>query len=630
MIRFWGILVSFVLILAGSVPARAQNSFLELDPIQGPVLLDWRNPTYSLTFRLPPNPGPASLTLKAKPGALAPANGGSFLLSINRQPAIPFAPVVQGFSARFDVPAHQLRSGANLIEIAYVPGAGRSCLLEQDGSWQINMRASRLDLALGNPNPKMYQLSDWLRADIGAPQSIFIKQGNLSTESYAEFGALVTQALSLQMNEVPHYAPKASQADLVIEPMVSAHGEAGIWLTAQTDRPTLRLVGTSHRQVLQSARWLAQNKMPERNLAGPSAIWPQNPLARPDPWQSLIKNLQQPSWAPRPRNVNFRLPKPVSARVLIDIERPATAGRKSILQVFTDQKMRATPSLWRRVNSVAVDLPARKSSLHQLAIAPILEPAFAHNSCQGAESFQASKINKIALQLTGTAGLSALDRLAWNGGVLAKTHGLGTQIILPENDSAALAQSWRLLGRLAQINGTSMARAQYGGQMRNDLHGMIIGTRQQFPTTLLQALPASFTKGAGTAPGDPYPIYKRPRIIQSAFAAEPGMPAMGIAGSTRLPNGKTWIAISADRDSELASALQDLTNGKALDQFTGTVVRWRGNKVEVNATSRSMNHPLPGRKFPLWQVFLLILVPSGLWSTIRLIREQRKQRFIQS
>ncbi|PHR60934.1 MAG: hypothetical protein COA47_06965 [Robiginitomaculum sp.] len=622
--QLWAIFIGITLSVAGNTAVLAQNSFEELTGIAQPVELDWRNPDFGFTFKLPAAPGPASLVIKASPMVETPSPGTHFLLSINHKPALPFSPIVRGFSARFDIPADQLRPGSNAIQLSLVPSASQTCLSQQDGGWLLDLDHSRIDLALGSPKPALSEFETWLAADIGAPHKVTIRQGDLSDREYAEFGALIVQALALRMQVIPQIVPAEDTADLIITGRIAPNSDAGFTLETARTKPLLTLSGQHAFQVLETARWFAQNQVPSSMVHGPIADWPHRALPQINPLWELLQNISEPAWSPENRPVALRLPRAARARLLIDVRRPGQADRRSKLNIFVDGQQIASPSLWRRANSLSVQLPASQSNVRKIALVPALQPNHKTGNCPPVTSLHQAGRDKLSLQLAGISDLSDLDHLAWNGGVLTKDQGQHTQILLPKNTGIALPESWRFLGKLAQISGSAMVSATYNPtQLRDDQHLLALTERQDLPKALTRQLPKSFSEGAGRAPGDPYPKYPRPRLVQSAFAAEPNAPSVGIAGSVHLPNGRVWLGLSANGDTAFAAALADLVDGQAFDRFGGTVVRWRQNKVEINATRPQLL--LPGQQDPmaLWKMILLILIPTGLWSVIMLWKQKQ-------
>ncbi len=619
--QFWTIFMGILLSMVGNTAVLAQSSFEELTGIAEPVALDWRNPDFGFSFNLPAAPGPASLVIKASPMETTPSPGTHFLLSINHKPALPFSPVVRGFSARFDIPADQLNTGTNSIQLSLVPSAAQTCLRQQDGGWLLDLDHSRIDLALGSPKPALSEFEDWLAADIGAPHKIAIRQGKLTDRDYAEFGALVVQGLALRMRTIPQIVLTEEEADLIIIGQVQTIGHAGIDLINSGAKPLLELTGQQLVQVLETARWFAQNRV---STNGSNEIGATNSLPKAKPLQELLHNISEPAWSPENRPVPLRLPRSARARLLIDVQRPGQADRRSKLAVFVDGQEIASSSLWRRANSLSVQIPASQSSARQIALVPVLQPTQDIENCPPVKGLRQAGFAKVSLQLAGVSELSDLDHLAWNGGVFTKGQGRATQILLPQNAGTALTESWRFLGKLAQISGSAMTLATYNPpQLRDDQHLLALATRQNLPAALTRQLPKSFSEGAGRAPGDSHPKYPRPRLVQSAFAAEPGAPAMGIAGSVHLPNGRVWLGLSANDNAAFAEALSDLVEGQAFDKFGGTVVRWRQNKVEINATRPRASYSGQHDPMALWKMILLILVPTGLWSTLMLWKQSR-------
>lgn len=614
--QFWAIIALFTLSLLNAPMAKAQSSLAQLSNMDRSVALDWRNPALVVSFNLPPNPGPASLTVKANPLKEPPLPGSYFLLSINQQPALPFSPVIRGFSARFDIAASQLRPGNNQIELSFVPGSGRNCLSATDGGWSIDLQQSRFDLALGRQQPDQAQFEHWLAADIGSPSKIFIGQQKLSSQVFQEFGALVSQALGLRMKQIPQLTLNREQADLVILPRIDASGP-GLWIEGSGTVPALVVTGSNQAEILIVTKWFSQNLLSEKPLIGPIQNWTAKQLTKPNPLRQLIRNTHSMAWQPTTRHVAIRLPRSATARLRIEARRPALVDRLSRLKVMVDHRQIAAPSLWRRVNSLSIQLPTSQSSARKLALVAALHPQSpSATSCLPSVVSQ-NTASKISLDLAGMNALSALDHLAWNGGVFTKNYGQNVQFILPERPTA-LIESWRFLAHLARIGGASLTNARFGGPPDADKNLLIIASRANLPPQLADRLPASFAKGAGRAPGDPYPSYQRPRLVQSAFAANPNQPAMGIIATARLPQQKVWMAISTNETDQLAAALNDLVSGTAFDQLAGTVVRWRGSKVEINATNSALPLPFWDRGLAVWQILLYLLLPTGLWSVLYL------------
>jgi len=605
-------IISGLTLLFASAAVNAQTSLAALSGYQQPVSLDYNNATLDFSFDLPPKPGLASLIFKANPLAKPPQPGSYFLLSVNQGPSVSFAPIVKGFAARFDIPAGQLVSGRNNIQLTFMPAYNQQCLGKDDGGWAIDMQLSRLDLSLGRPKPKLTEFEDWLTADIGAPQKIAIEQGQLSLQAYKEFGALIVQALSARMNEIPQLTQEAKHADLIIRPAVDADNKLAIQINTDSSTPIMIFAAKNDQEIITASRWFAKYHIPQTQQQKSLQHWPKQEITFAPALKQLLIASNDFMRRPQGRHVSLRLPPKTNAKLQIEAHRDNRADRRSRLQIYVDQGEIAAPSLWRRVNNFSLIIPPSSSTNRKVAL--LAETKLKHgseNSCTSSDAPILATTRRISLQLSGVDNLSDLDRLAWNGGVFVADNGKNTQILLAD-EPQTLFQSWRFLAQLARTGNTSIHQAKFGGQPDPAFNVLAIQPRNALPRQLVNRLPESFANGAGHAPGDPYPKYKRPTIVRSAFADSTYIPAMGVAASAKLNNKQVWLAISAKDNQQLSLALKDLVEGQALDHFSGTVLRWRGSKVSVNATQQSLITAIFPRQSLSWQVFLILLLIAGL------------------
>ncbi|MBL4616586.1 MAG: hypothetical protein JKY46_02740 [Robiginitomaculum sp.] len=609
--QFLAIISGFALFFV-AFTANAQTSLAALSGYQQAVSLNYNNATLDFNFDLPPEPGLASLIFKADPLAEQPQPGSYFLLSINQSPSVSFAPIAKGFTARFDIPAGQLVSGRNNIELTFMPASNRQCLGKADGGWAIDMQLSRLDLALGRPKPNLTELENWLAADIGAPQKIAIEQGQMSMEAYKEFGALIVQALSVRMNEIPQLTEETRYADLIIRPAVDGDTKLAIRINTDNSAPIMIFSAKNDQEIITASRWFAKYRIPQNAQQKSLKYWPKHAVTLAAPLKQLLLASNDSMRRAQGRHVSLRLPPKTNAKLQIEAHRDNRAERKSRLQIYVDRDKIAAPSLWRRVNNFSLAIPASPSNDRKIAL--LAETQLKHgneNSCPSPSAPVLATTKRISLQLSGLDNLSDLDRLAWNGGVFVADNGKNTQILLAD-EPQALFQSWRFLAHLARIGNASMHQAKFGGQPDPDFNVLAIQPRGLLPPQLVSRLQKSFAKGAGHAPGDPYPKYKRPRLTRSAFADTSYIPAMGVAASVKLDNKQVWLAISAEDNGQLSLALKDLVEGQALDHFSGTVLRWRGSKVFVNATQQKLTTAIFTKQSLSWRILLLLLLIAGL------------------
>lgn len=605
------IIASFALFITATA-VNAQTSLAALSGYQQAVSLDYNNATLDFTFDLPPEPGLASLIFKANPLAEQPQPGSYFLLSVNQGPSVSFAPIVKGFSARFDIPMGQLVSGRNNIQLTFMPNASRECLGKADGGWAIDMQLSRLDLALGRPKPNLTGLKNWLVADIGAPRKIAIEQGQLSLEAYKEFGALIVQALTVRMNEIPQLTTEAKQADLIIKPVFGRDNKIAIQTDKNSSTPMVTLSGNNDSAIIAASRWFAKYRIPKTINQKTLDHWPKQAITRASSLQQLLTASNSPAIRLQKQHIDLRLPPKALARLQIEAHRDNKADRRSHLQVYVDQDKIATASLWRRVNNITIAIPTSNSNSRKIALMNELRlKAATKDTCSQEHTKTSTTTRKISLLLSGLDNLSELDKLSWNGGTFTKNNGRNTQILLPD-ESKTLMQSWRLLAKIYQIGNSNIHEAKFGGEPDPALNLLAIQPRNSLPPQLVERLQKSFAKGAGHAPGDPYPKYKRPTLTRSAFAADDFIPAMGIAASVTLNNKQVWLAISAEDSQQLTSALNDLVEGQALDHFSGTVLRWRGSKVSVNSTKKNSYTAIFTKRSLNWKIFLILLLIAGL------------------
>ena len=606
--------------------ANAQTSFAALAGSDQPVELDWRNPLMVLEFHLPPAPGAASLTIAARPMDTPAIDGSYFLLSVNQHPAVPFAPAARGFSARFDIPQGQLRPGMNQVELSFVSGKQQQCLGRQDGGWTINMKKSRFDLALNHPRPELSQIEDWLRADMGAPEVVAIEQGMLSFSAYQEFGATVMQALALRMKNIPKITANSNHADLVIRAVQAQTNNHPITMEQVSSIPHLSFRAPTESLQIGEAKWFAQNKITGVLPASANKL-PTDLLPTPQPLRSLLQKTSVPAWRIISPPVEMRLPPIASARLQMDVRRPQIAGWASRLRLSIDRKQIAAPALLGEKNTLTFNLPASQSAARTFSVTSDMVPAGkAENHCPPFAAEVKTGPIAVSLQLAGIDALSELDKIAWNGGRFSSENGKNVQIFLPSTKSETLFQSWRVLAKLAKLGNSALIHADFGGKPDPAKSLLYIGKRSEVPAIINEELPKSFAIGAGRYPSEPEQEYKSP-FMQSAFAASPITAAPGVAAAVKMPNEQVWAAISEIDESTKARALQDLADGRAIDHFSGNVVRWQGELVEINSTDPNLPGTFTLTEISLWNIMVLILLPGGLWAMVYLAKARKLAKF---
>lgn len=621
MIRFFALLALICTYLCLSPAANAQTRLADLAGAQAPRTLIAGGAAQVFELNLPDGHGAATLSLSAWPSDPLPAPGETFLISINNAPATPLTPALKPFTAQFDIPASQLRAGHNTISIWLEPLRAGLCAPANAGHWSLSLVRSRLDVAVAGRVQGMAGLENWLSADIGGPGRIAYDLSTLPDAAQLRAGAVLTQALSLRRGEVPDIVANGALPDLLIR--VELGPGPAFALTTGGIRPILRIRAETLPELQSVINWFAENRLPRLPLPGPVASWPKQAVY---PVPDLLDQLRKNGFA------RFRLPPSGEARLLLDVGANAKAQERTQLLVRMDGKDVARPALWRRMNSIAIDLPPSQHPDHvlDLRIMPIQSvPRGCHTIPPTLAAIP--DLHLAQLQLAGTKRVSELERLAWHGGRISNDAGRHSLIALPASDAPALRQAWRLSGRLAILSGHALTRARYVAAENTPLpraaNMMWIGGRTHLPKPLLAGLPPGFAPHRGQAPGDPPKKYSPVNWIDSAQAAAPDpMLAVGVAAISRLPDGEQAVVLSAEMPGRLAEALSDLSDGAALAQFSGTLVRWRGDEALVNATASPVilrgpvRLPEPG----YWLSLLLVLLPTALWSSLHLLMQDRK------
>lgn len=621
MARIFTALTLFLAVFSLPQVALAQARLSDLAGVEVPRVLIAGGEAQMFEWNLPDRYGNASLSLAAWPSDPLPSPGQTFLVSINNGPATPLTPVAKRFSARFDIPASELRAGRNTLSIWLEPLRPGQCAQADAGYWNLSLIRSRLDVAIAGRVRSLTELEHWLAADIGGPRRISYDLSALSPKGQWRAGALLTQALALRQGHVPQITTNGALADLGIRLQTGTGPE--LTLVQSGLRPLLVIRGETEAHILQSISWLADNRLPRLPLPGPLTQWPKQALhTQPD----LLTQLRREGVA------RFRLPPSAEARLLVDVGANPRARERTSLSVVMDGKPVAQPALWRRMNSIAIDLPPSQHPAHRLDLRIVPIKALRAACTSGANRpAPLPDLQMAHLQLAGIQRISDLEHLAWHGGRISNDAGKNSVIALPVSNPEALRQAWRVTGRLALLSGHALNAAQYVSAQDKELpqaaNLLWISGRTHLPQTLLAGLPAGFAPHRGQAPGDPPRKYSPVNFISSAQAAapDPGAP-VGVAAIANLAGGGRAVVLSAEMPGHLAAVLADLSNGEALSRFSGTLVRWRGDAAMVNATATPMmvRGPLRLPALGYWLSILLVLLPTTLWSTLHLLIQQKR------
>lgn len=622
MARFFASLLLMLALMGLPSSALAQARLADLAGSQAPRTLLAGGAAQVFELHLPDRHGHAALTLSAWPSDPLPAPGETFLVSINNGPATPLTPAQKAFTARFDIPASQLHAGRNTLAIWLEPLRAGACTPPEAGHWNLSLVRSRLDVAISGRVQSITEMENWLAADIGGPGRVSYDLADLSPSGQWKAGALLTQALALRRSRVPQVVARDALADLRIQTHIGP-GPA-LTLSHTGVRLVLTLRGKSEADLLQNIAWLSENRLPRLPLPGPMASWPKEALLKsPD----LLTALR------REGSAHFRLPPSAEARLLLDMGAIAQARDRTQLLVMMDGREVAQPALWRRMNSIAINLPPSQHPAHELSL-HVLPLTRIKDNCRAVPPAPSAlpDLHLAKLQLAGTKRVSELERLAWHGGRISENKGKDSVIALPVSDPQSLRQAWRVTARLALLSGHALTRADYVSAEETPptptTNLLWIGGRTHLPQTLLAGLPSGFAPHRGQAPGDPPKKYSPVNFIDSAQAAPPDPhDAVGVAAIARLADGHDAVVLSSEAPDRLAEALASLSDGVALARFSGTLVRWRGDAALVNATATPiiLRGPLRLPEPGYWLSLMLVLLPTGLWSALHLLLQDRQR-----
>ncbi len=606
-------------ILALALPVQARQSLRTLTAMEAEQVLDWRNPELAFDVNLPPGVNAASLTLYADPGTTPPKAGTLMRVSINGHSPVILDPKPQSFSARIDLPAAQMRSGANHVSIRFAGVGTALCPDKADGGWRFDLDRSRFDVSRSSSIADFAQLEDWLAAGPWSLSSIAFGKMALARADQAAFGALIVQGLAVRAHKVPHIATLRDHAGLVIAARILRDSAGPMIILHPGARPQLAFQGRDAADILAAARLFAARIIRIRTTRARPAILTHAPLVRrPGVLKGVEEALARPVWVVRPFASAVRTPHGGQTRLVVDLEQSDWVRAQATELVLADAGSVVKKHLKKRHSHFTIALKGNKATVvRRFSLARVTRPEKTVVQCLSQRKEAPMRLLSARIESSGFAQARGLSRFAVDGAPFTQRKGAGAAIVLDTSSPARLHAAWRALGRIALVSGAPLTSAWYGDDAKRAPKGaalLVLGQRDMLPRRVLASMPATFARGAAAGPGDSRlnDVNRSQWLTPSAYAKAPMPPGLGVAGFSSA--GDTAILVlSAETKADFIPAMNAFADGQAIDFFAGDVLRWRGSQVEINAIDPKAGQLVRAPVLPLILFLIAGLCLAGLW-----------------
>jgi hypothetical protein len=536
--------------------------------------LDWRTPEQTFTVELAPSDWieDVALTLYGDPVGTAPA-GRDVEVSLNGGDPVRLQLQRQGFTARINLPLKDIRTGRNTVALRLLPARGVSCLTENDGGWEFNLKRSRLDTVVEAKSRSVLlsEVNTMFSRPSAAPRRIALRAVG---DDKLALEALMAQGVALRTDEVPRFTlGGAGEIEVIAGTRLALAGivtdesileSKGARVAVHEGRPVrLILTGDDEAQVREAVDAFATFELPDarRRIATPVSLRFAGALS--DQRDSLTRRTKiselggldfSENWGAGPDEVIFDVadPQGSKARVKLDLERAAFIAPESTVNVELNGRSlgQATLSDTRMKLDYVVPQGWLKGQGNSLRLTPDLHPV--SDGC--APAIEASGLmvrpkSRIELSVAAKSAQSDLSRLSAGGSLLTAEKGEGTHVVLPTAKSAR-EDALRILGRVAKADGEGLTAASYGTQAQADLDLLVLG-----------GLPKAIDA---------------PRNVDAAL----GTSSRGSVVSL-FPEGERWVGVFAPMRAGSLGATANALSGEAWHDLNGGISRIDGGRVEM-------------------------------------------------
>ena len=598
-------------------------------------VLDWRNPSFSLTFDVPDMDWTPSLRLSLSADPVGNmSRDAEVYVQLNQAAPIKVMTKGRGFDAFLNLDSAIIRPRNNVLSISYGSPAGVECLREEHGAWALNLKKSTLKRQ-SRTKSRALNISDIdaaLSNPLSAPKKVsLIAFGAQKTQ----FQSLLAQAVGLRSQEMPELNLSSGGSDFEfiagrreeISHLVknkTVMQVSGPRLALDEGRPLrVILTGDTDEQVSNLLQAFVQHRLPEtrRTLTSTGELRMQPPLSRSATLRSGQTNLADlgpttfdPGWNPKNISLRFDVEDPVASHgdILLRLDAPESniAAANKLTLSLNGQSLGQT-SLESSNKSVAFEIPQGVLQGQENVLKATSEIGTGDfNECLSPYSYNGlafGKRSRITLSSDNETPLSDLSRLTATGAPFSDASGKETLLVLPKGDRdyhAALI----LLAKLAAKQGAGWSEAEFTRDHTKieDLalqrNVLFILPSQDIPETIKLAAPKSFQSAlAGKSQkGDNLLTveaerYASAQSLDGGFAANASrrnqITQGGVAALYASPyqSDKIVGVITSAAGYSFETALETLSEPSHWNRLEGSVARWNEETVLLT----ELSSPLP-------------------------------------
>ena len=496
--------------------------------------LDWRKPSLRFTFDLPAANLTDGIELLISADPRSGVNPRAPLtVQFNNDEPVVLKANGQGFDARITLDPNKARRSRNIIQIHYGPEDGQSCILPQDGGWDINLDSSKLAInSRARRRALQFREIDTHLSSPGlAPRRVNIVA---TGQNATQLQALAAQGIGLRMDSLPNFTTDRRNSDfeVIMAPRAQLYqyvtddsllGGTGAAIMIARGRPVkLIFTGDTDAQILASVKSFAQRHLPvaRRSVTSLGEMRLQSPLksdvvrlsgTRPlidIPTAASFTNWTGDDWASGPKSLRFDVtdPNAMSGEILLRLASSKNISETSKFSVRLNDKSLGTTLLDKRRKSVAFEIEPGllRGKDNILTLMPELSPNDVP-SCgvRTGPNFHIGSGSKIILNTDTPTKVTDLSRMSATAVPFSDDMGQNSYIAMT-GSQADFHASLKVLARLAKTSGEGLIRANYtrGGDFdqAGNKHVLWLGPSNHLPSTVLGNAPRGLTdalKGRG-------------------------------------------------------------------------------------------------------------------------------------
>jgi len=612
-------------------------------------VLDWKNPSTTLTFDIPDSDwiDGLELLISADPEG-AVSHHMPILVSFNGAKPVPVKGQGSSFDARIRLNKSYVRPNRNQLTFTYMTPAGQDCLKPSNGAWHLDFKHSSIVVKTRakSRNYQVREVENRLKSSAVAPGTVSLLARGPNA---LKLQALAAQGVGLRMDNIPDFRLTKGRSDMDII-MGTRHELVG-WVTDEdilTDhgprasvhegRPMkLVLTGDTQAEVLEMAQAFSRYQLPNtrRNQTSSGEMFVQN---RFEDERILIEkrkkisdfpvNYLDDSWGKTPQAMTFDVSDPLSSegRVLLRINASKKLDKDSRLAVELNGQSLGYTQLDKTRKSVAFDIPVGtlQATENKLTISPDIEIQSTNFQCSadiGLPGFYLGSGSKIEIKKLTRSPATELSRFAASGAPFSNNYGSDTTVVFSGTSSSDKAASMKVLARLAKASGAGWTEAgfktAYNLNADNKAKNLlVIGPNNKAAKPFLIGAPKSLTT-AMTGQATSGQLIRKTAMIERYASADGDAVMRDYAAQQRdyaritrggvaalypssLANGKIVGVITNSPSRSFTASADQLIAPDHWNRLQGSVTRWDKTDVlmaqiatPTQADSRAPNFQTP-------------------------------------